>query len=219
MKVASTNERYLADGYVALPQFVPEQITRGFLVRLKSDLARSGTALGALRQSSPLLRREAIELYGYHYAPMATFLWGMTPAISALVGRDLLPTYAYFRIYGQGDICRVHSDRPSCEHSLSLMLATSDDLPWPLDVGAEHIETPRAMADDDFGTQPYSSIAMNAGDAVLYQGVHRIHGRVTPNPNRWTAHLFLHWIDPDGPYADKAFDGQAIPDSVDIELN
>ena len=33
------------------------------------------------------------------------------------------------------------------------------------------------------------------------------HGRTRPNPNGWSAHLFLHWVDRDGPYADKAFDG------------
>jgi hypothetical protein len=48
---------------------------------------------------------------------------------------------------------------------------------------------------------------MEVGDAVLYQGVHHRHGRMTPNPNGWSAHLFMHWVDQDGPYRDQAFDG------------
>jgi hypothetical protein len=49
---------------------------------------------------------------------------------------------------------------------------------------------------------------MNVGDAVLYQGVNHRHGRLSPNPNGWSVHLFLHWVDRDGPYRDQAYDGQ-----------
>ena len=133
------------------------------------------------------------------------------PAITALVGYDLLPTYAYFRMYRAGDICRVHSDRYACEHSVSLLLAASSEAAWPLEVGSQHIESPRERADADFGDEPYSSVDMRPGDAVLYQGVHRLHGRMMPNPHAWSAHLFLHWVDPKGPYAEQAFEGHKIP--------
>lgn len=212
----AASNRYWDEGYIHLPKFLPEDVARAFIIRLKADLARGGVALDSLKQTSPLLRQAAVELYGYHYPPMIAFLWGMTPAISALVGRELLPTYSYFRVYRHGDICRVHSDRASCEHSLSLLLASSDDQSWALDIGAEHIEVPFAMAAEDFGGKTYASVGMSAGDAVLYQGVHRHHGRTTPNPNRWSAHLFLHWVDPAGPYAAAAFDGQKVPETVDF---
>jgi hypothetical protein len=210
--------RYWDDGYVALKSFVPVNVARLFLAKLKSDLIQGGVSFGALRRESDLLKRDAVELYGMHYAPMAAFLWGMTPAISAHVGRDLLPTYSYFRVYRQGDILRVHSDRYSCEHSVSLLLAASDEKPWALEIGENHIETPKQRADADFGDENYASVPMSAGDAVLYQGVHRLHGRMTPNPNRWSAHLFLHWVDVDGPYAQHAFDGQQIPEVAQLEL-
>ena len=45
------------------------------------------------------------------------------------------------------------------------------------------------------------------GDAVLYRGVQHRHGRLTPNRNAWSAHLFLHWVERDGPFASHAFDG------------
>jgi hypothetical protein len=54
------------------------------------------------------------------------------------------------------------------------------------------------------------------GDAVLYQGVHHHHGRTTPNPNRWSAHLFLHWVERDGAFAGDAFDKQPPPMTVDF---
>ena len=51
---------------------------------------------------------------------------------------------------------------------------------------------------------------MRPGDGVLYQGTHHRHGRLTPNPNSWSAHLFLHWIDRNGDYAAEAFDRPAL---------
>jgi hypothetical protein len=61
-----------------------------------------------------------------------------------------------------------------------------------------------------------ASLAMEVGDAVAYQGVDHRHGRTTPNPNRWSAHLFLHWVDPDGPHRDQAFDGKGTQEPVDF---
>jgi hypothetical protein len=208
---------YRSDGYLALPGFIAPEIATGFLARLKADLARQGASIEQLEREGPLLKRKAAEIYGYHYTPMLYFLWGMTPAIQDLVGKELLPTYAYFRLYRQGDICRVHGDRPSCEHSVSLTLGYSDGIAWPLEVGKRVVETPYARADEQFSPEDQmSSVAMQAGDAVLYQGVHRHHGRTTPNPNRWSAHLFLHWVARDGPYADQAFDKQPPPESVEF---
>ena len=207
-----TASSYRSAGYIHLDDFVPREVCTALLVRMKMDLARQGMQVSSLEQQGPLLRAGAPELYGHHYPMFASFLWGMTPAVERLTGKALLPTYAYFRLYRQGDICRVHGDRPACEHSLSLTLAYSDEIAWPLEVSPRRIEQPYARADEQFAVEENAgSIAMKAGDAVLYQGVHHHHGRTTPNPNRWSAHLFLHWVARDGPYADQAFDGEPPP--------
>jgi len=100
---------------------------------------------------------------------------------------------------------------------MSLTLGYSDSIAWPLEVARKRIEAPYARADEQFLVEEeVSSVAMRPGDAVLYQGVHHHHGRTTPNPNRWSAHLFLHWVDRDGPYAAHAFDGQPPPAIVDF---
>src|SRR3546814_1661396 len=96
-----------------------------------------------------------------------------------------LPSYDYFRIYRKDDICRVHSDRPSCEHSVSLTLAYSDDLPWPLEVGSVRVDG-EGPCFEDFGDEPFSAIEMKPGDAVLYRGIDLRHGRTQPNPNHWS---------------------------------
>jgi hypothetical protein len=113
-------------------------------------------------------------------------------------------------VYQQGDVCLVHSDREACEHSLSLMVDLSDGLPWALCIGKDLVEQRPAPVVPDFGAEDYASLPMHAGDAVMYRGVDHRHGRVEANPNRWSAHLFMHWVDPNGPYADHAFDRIAL---------
>jgi hypothetical protein len=142
----------------------------------------------------------------------------LTPTVSGIVGRDLLPTYDYFRIYRKDDRCRVHSDGYSCEHSLSLTLGYSDDRIWDLQIEKRRTN-PSSQVDEDFAGERFASIAMGIGDAVLYQGVNHRHGRVTPNPNRWSAHLFLHWVEREGPCREHAFDGQIRPSKVDFTFS
>lgn len=102
---------YARCGYVRADRLLGVEACNAFLRQLQDDLDRAGRPLERLRRSGPLLKREAIELYAFHYPPMATLLWGLTPTIAGLTGRELLPSYAYFRIYREGDICRVHGDR------------------------------------------------------------------------------------------------------------
>jgi hypothetical protein len=208
---------YERDGYALIEGLVPEEVARAFLQGLKEDIGPGPIPLSRAEGHVNLLKRAAFEIYGHHYKPMLYFLWGLTPTISSIVGRDLLPTYDYFRIYREGDICRVHCDRYSCEHSLSLTLDYSDGEPWALDIGKKRVE-PSSRIDEGFGSEPHGSLAMGVGDAVLYQGVHHRHGRITPNPNGWSAHLFMHWVDREGPYRDSAFDGQIAPAKVNFSF-
>jgi hypothetical protein len=208
---------YHDDGYAHVEELIAPEIARVFLANMKKDLGLEVLQLSKVREFPNLLARPAFEIYGYHYPPMLFFLWGLTPIVSEIVGRKLLPSYDYFRIYREGDVCRVHYDRPSCEHSLSLTLDYSDGVAWPLEVGKTNSQ-PSARIEEDFGDEEFASIAMNVGDALLYQGVNHRHGRTQPNPNAWSAHLFLHWVDADGPYRDHAFDRQGQPASVNFEF-
>jgi hypothetical protein len=203
-------KEYDASGYIALPRLFAPVILEQFYADMSADLTRSGQSIGRFSTRGPLLSKDAIEIYAHHYTPMLSFLWGLTPRVSQVAGCELLPTYAYFRLYQKGDICRVHSDRPACEHSLSLTLLCSDKVPWSLSVSTESDASPRPIVEDDFASQPYGTVSMLSGDAVMYKGVHHRHGRLDANPNAWSAHLFMHWVDAAGPYRDQAFDRPTI---------
>lgn len=152
-----------------------------------------------------LLQKNALEVHGRHHGPMSGLHWGLTSLIAERVKAEVVPSFAFFRMYFKDDVCRVHSDRPACEVSLSLTIAYSDGHPWDLSIGTA-TDFDRCAVDEDFGAEPFNSFAMEPGDGVLYHGSVRRHGRVVPNPNRWSAHLFLHWVDPEGPYKNEAFE-------------
>ena len=44
------------------------------------------------------------------------------PKMEALTGLKLLPTYTYMRVYGPGEELHYHTDRPSCEISVTVNL-------------------------------------------------------------------------------------------------
>jgi len=202
---------YSKDDYVKVEGLVAPEICTALCQQLEMDIRASGRTFQSFALAQPLTRQATVEITGHQSRPLLAFLWGLTPIASELTGADLLPSFDYFRIYPKGDICRVHSDRPSCEHSISLTLAYSDGKPWNLQIGTRRVEqeAPEAL-DDDFGDEPFASIAMQPGDAVLYRGVRRRHGRIEPNPNGWSAHLFLQWVERGGAHMAHAFDAELL---------
>ncbi len=194
---------YQGTGYAHIESLMPPEVTQALLNQYWRDLLDGKVPLSF--KQNKLLTKPAMELHGSKSPAVTTFLWGLTPAMSELTKCELLPTYAFFRLYQSGDKLRVHKDRVACEHSLSLTLGYSDGQAWSFDIGHEEA-APDAGHSEDFGQEPFSTIAMLPGDAVLYKGIMRRHGRLTANPNKWSAHLFLHWVDRNGPYKAHAFE-------------
>ena len=209
---------YRKDGYALIKELIPPEVAQAFMGVIRRRLLPGGVVPAAPSDVpvSEILSRNVFEVYGHDFPPMKTFLWGLTPAMEHVTGRRLVPTYDYFRLYRRDDVCRVHRDRPACEHSLSLTLAYSDESAWPLEIGGEGEKGPDEPVAEDFGSERKASLVMNVGDAVAYRGVEHRHGRTMPNPNAWSAHLFLHWVDPQGAHGSQAFDGKGMPGPVDF---
>lgn len=209
---------YHRDGYAHLQGLMSRPVVHEFLAQLKASLDESKVPLRGFMRNGVMLKRPALEVYAYQYKPMLAFLWGLTPTMNELTKCELLPTYSYFRVYREGDLCWVHSDRFACEHSLSLTLAYSDDKPWSFEIGRDQLTHARPV-ETTFEDNPFNAVNMNVGDAILYQGVRYRHGRVQPNPNRWSAHMFLHWVDSAGPFRNEAFDKKPSIGAVDFDLS
>ncbi len=199
--------RYREQGHALLAGLIAPERGGAFHAQLLHDVRLGQVPVRDGAQATVLISK-TLEVYSADYPPMQALHDALTLDIAAVAGRDLVATYSYFRIYRHGALCRVHADRPACEHSLSLMLAQGGDVPWALDVAAAETAPGAEGVRDDFGDAGHVSLPMMAGDGVVYRGVTRRHGRLTPNPNAWSAHLFLHWVDRDGPYAAHAHDEQ-----------
>ena len=94
---------------------------------------------------------------------------------------ELLPTYSYFRVYTYKSDLSKHTDRPSCEISITVHI-NSDGTPWEI-----------YMGDKKYRTKP--------GDAVLYKGCEIEHWR-EPFEGDWHAQAFLHYVNSKGPHKD-----------------
>jgi hypothetical protein len=98
-------------------------------------------------------------------------------------GLELAPTYDYCRIYKKGNILEKHSDRPSCEVSLTLNLKNVNGK-W------------------NFFWEG-GSYCMNETDGVIYPGCDVLHWR-DENPADLTYQVFLHYVNLNGPHASHA---------------
>ena len=114
----------------------------------------------------------------------------LLPLAEAVTGLTLFPTYSYFRVYKRGDILVKHTDRPSCEISVTLCLGYEAEKPWPL------------LLESPAGVLP---IELKPGDALFYRGIECTHWREPMDGDR-AAQLFLHYVDQNGPYAEWKYD-------------
>lgn len=127
-------------------------------------------------------------------APGDCFMDGLLvellPKVEEVSRVKLFPTYSYFRVYTRGDVLDKHTDRQSCEISLSLCLGYQGSRPWPL-----WLEGPTGS----------SAIELAPGDGVIYRGIECPHWR-EPLEGEQTAQVFLHYVDQNGPYAEWKYD-------------
>lgn len=107
------------------------------------------------------------------------------------VGRTLLPTYTYARIYRPGEILKRHKDRPSCEISATLTLGYDNKPIWPI----------------FFNEEKEIPVSLEAGELAVYKGCDIVHWR-PPFKGQWHVQLFLHYVDANGPYKDYIRDGR-----------
>jgi len=107
------------------------------------------------------------------------------PLMEKETGLKLFPTYSFWRMYTMFADLRKHTDRASCEISVSVKIG-SDGTPWPI-----FIEN--------------NSIELEDGDAVIYLGCELNHWREEFKGD-WNAQVFMHYVDQNGPFKNLKFD-------------
>lgn len=125
----------------------------------------------------------------YNYISFLELLCEKTPEVSEILEETVLPTYTYSRVYKNGSILTKHSDRDSCEISLTLHLG--GDKPWLI-----WIKTPEG---ED------RSVKLNPGDAMMYLGTIAEHWRDEYDGEEYVQ-VFLHYVRSRGECAYTYFD-------------
>ena len=101
------------------------------------------------------------------------------------------------RVYGPGEELHYHSDRPSCEISVTINLGQSGKFDWPI-----------WYADPDDLTVRMP-VSVQPKEAMIYRGCDVPHWREKFNPPKttdWQCQLFLHYVDRFGPFSNFAYD-------------
>jgi hypothetical protein len=126
----------------------------------------------------------------YNYEPSLKLLHEKVGDLSEFLQNPVLPTYSYSRIYAKGEVLKKHTDRLSCEISVSVNL--DSDKEWPLYIY-------------DSDNVPHE-INLGPGDAVAFLGCFQTHWRLEYTGN-YCSQVFLHYVRENGSAVEYVNDG------------
>lgn len=135
---------------------------------------------------------EPVSKYWYYADPLIeVLLQASKEVVEKATGKELLPTYSYSRIYQPGEQLRPHTDRPSCEVSVTVNIASKGEI--------SPIYT-------QYGKNDPEKHILNPGDAVIYMGCDVMHWRRPLEETQLNVQFMLHYVDKNGPNAKYAKD-------------
>jgi len=134
--------------------------------------------------------QSAYSFVNYGHSVCEALLLSVQPVIEEVTGKRLSPTYSYSRIYWKGSTLEKHTDRPSCQYSVTLCL-DNDPKPWSIFMAGK-------------------KVTLKPGDLVVYQGCDIEHWREPLDVETQVIQVFLHYVDLDGKYAEWAFDKRPL---------
>jgi hypothetical protein len=176
--------RYEEKGFEVKSEFIPRffaQYLRNYfdLLKRNDQIPNKGDAQVA----------NSLGIYGD--PAFDTLMLMCLPMVEQTVGKKLLPTYTYARIYFNGADLLPHTDREECEHSVSLSLGGQAEALWPLWFKNGENEPEYA--------------AMYEGDAVIYQG-NKVHHWRDKFEGETQFQIFIHYVEAEGEYKEQLFD-------------
>lgn len=138
------------------------------------------------RGDSQIPNAKAILDHEHMFETLHELYWDV---IEEIVGEELLPTYAYARLYSNGDVLEKHTDRPACEISVTIQLGRSHHYAWPIYMGGMRFD-------------------MAEGDGVVYKGCDVEHWRDKCDgpEGYYSGQVFLHYVLKNGKHAAEVGD-------------
>jgi hypothetical protein len=130
--------------------------------------------------------------FAYYADPLVEVLLQESKmAVEDATGKELIPTYSYSRIYQPGEKLSPHVDRPACEISVTINVATKGEF---------------SPVYTQYGQNDPEKHMLSPGDAVIYMGCDVMHWRQPLKDDQLNVQFMLHYVDKNGPNAEYAKD-------------
>jgi len=178
-------EQFHSQGAIYIKDVIPETLSHFFthvLLRQYHEMRIQNIPTG----DAQVQDAQAVMGSNIMFDTVAERIW---PFLENILQEELVPTYSYARLYTNGNVLESHTDRPSCEISLSIQLGRSHHYSWPIYAGSQRFD-------------------LAEGDAMLYKGIDIPHwrDRCAGPPDYYSGQLFCHFVRVAGPYAKHAGD-------------
>ena len=174
-------------GFVKVTKFFDTPTISLVSEYFENKLARG--EIDIVSQNDPAFNSTAIR---YYADPLAeVLLKKATSLVSETIGEKVLPTYSFFRVYRPGEKLARHTDRESCEVSVTIHIAS---------VGVENKIHMHSLSGEN------AEIALSPGDAVVYQGREVEHWREAIEEGQLVVQFMLHYVKEKGNYAAFSLD-------------
>jgi hypothetical protein len=178
-------ERFQKYGCVMVNNFIDQNMIGIISKYLENKIRR-----GEWKQLED--KEYVISKYSYYADPLIeVLLENSQENIENVTGKKLIPTYSYTRVYQPGEVLRPHTDRPSCEISVTVNVATKGEV--------SPIYT-------QYGKNDPEKHLLNPGDAVVYMGCEVMHWRQPLEDGQLNVQFMMHYVEKDGPKAAYAKD-------------
>ena len=180
-------ERFEKHGCVLIKNFIDEQ-TVTVVSHYFENKIRRGEWQEFKETNDPTSR------FAYYADPLIeVLLQASKTTVEDATGKELTPTYSYSRIYQSGEKLPPHIDRPACEISVTVNVATKGKF--------SPIYT-------QYGQNDPEKHILNQGDAVVYMGCDVMHWRQPLKDGQLNVQFMLHYVDKNGPNATYAKDNR-----------
>ena len=178
---------FISKGWYYLPKIITKE--EAIQIKYKNLMGAIGD-LGGLKTHYDSERGNILSCYA---PPACSFVMKrIQPVLEELLGEELIPSYWFSTTYHNKGWMNCHTDRPSCEISVTMNIC--GDAAWPI-----------KLKDLEGNKQ---AVVTPVGHGVAYLGtiVHHWRSPLRTHDNDRFMQLFLHFVRKNGQYAEYAYD-------------
>ena len=165
------NKTLEKNNYIVIDKFITEEEAKNLYDKFKDNIKNNPELFIDGDNQCPLSK----SIYNYRW--FLDLLANKCSLVSELIEEPVLPTYTYARLYSENEILAPHTDRNSCEVSVTLNLGGDQD--WPI-----YIKNPEGETKE---------VILKPGQAMIYLGMIATHWRKSFDGTE-CGQVFLHYV-------------------------